>query len=106
MKETDTQSPQGLSQPAVSVENPISGLMDLSVEVSDQAPELRRKIWFSLIFITFWLGVNLILLFWTLGGRIFLFPIVLVLFVMGVAAMRLNLFTLRFFGIGRICIVQ
>lgn len=72
--------------------------MDLSTEVSDKAPELKQKVWLSLVFVTFWLGVTLILLLWSLTGRFLLLPIFLVLFIMGVASLKLNLFVLRFFS--------
>ncbi len=79
------------------MENPISGLFDLAEEVSSQAPEMKKKLMFSLVFITFWLGMNLVFLLWALGGRpLFVLPL-LVLFIFGFNAFRVSYFSLNFF---------
>ena len=101
----NTRPPESHSPPSSSssssplpVENPLSSLFDLAEEVSAQAPDIKKKVRFAMIFIAFWLGVNLVLFLWALGGRPFFIIILFPLFIFGIIALKLSLFTFRFFG--------
>ena len=91
--------PQAFSSSSpLPVESPLSSLFDLAEEVSTQAPDIKKKVRFAMIFIAFWLGVNLVLFFWALGGRPFFVIILFPLFIFGIIALKLSLFTYRFFS--------
>jgi len=81
------------------MESPLTGLFDLAEEVSAQAPDITKKVRFAMIFIAFWLGVNLVFFIALFSaGQPFRGLILLVVFIFGIIALKLTLFTYRFFS--------
>lgn len=105
-KHMNTRPPEPHSPPSsfsssspLPVENPLSSLFDLAEEVSAQALDIKKKVKFAMIFIAFWLGVNLVFFVALFSaGQPFRGLILFVVFIFGIIALKLTLFTFRFFG--------
>ncbi|HID72067.1 MAG TPA: hypothetical protein EYP29_04915 [Thermoplasmata archaeon] len=81
------------------MENPISALFDLAEEVSAKTPDVKKKVKIAMIFIAFWLGVNLIFFISALASKQLLRGLILlVVFVFGLVTLKFALFSFEFFS--------
>lgn len=80
------------------MENPITGLFDLSAQVSRISYDIRQNVWYSLLFIVLWTGFSLILTIATIFQLNPIGAIILgIITLSGFYAFRIVLFNYRFF---------